>query len=512
MAELRTIGKPFVASGPCGVAIRTRLRLTAAEALVLRDVGAHLGSLAAGDLAARCADGQDHDAQRWADRKRQLTAGSSSRWAGAITKATHDQWALARRSQAAHLDSLSAGIDTIRYRLSQPLGTPGTKRVPGGYRGAREWFQKSRRLATLQARRDKVAADHTAGIVRVVRGGRKLANTRHHLNQAGLTVGQWRTRWNAARMFLTADGESGKRYGNETIRVTPAGQVSVKLPVPLAHHANDRYGRYTLTTPVAFAHRREPWADRIEANKAVAYTIHHDADRNRWYLTASWQPPPVLQVGLDAALAAGVIGVDTNNDHYAAWQLDAHGNPIGAPRRFDYDMSGGIDHRDAQIRHATTRLLRWARGRGVSAIAIEDLDFTDGKTREKHGRRKRFRQLISRFPTARLRSRLVSMAAEAGIAVVAVDPAYTSRWGAEHWAKPTSTPTRKTTRHEAASLVIGRRAQGHPARRRTPPPARHQSDDMRHRSVQARQDNPAREEPRPARTGPRTRSAHPPGT
>ena len=512
MAELRTMEKPFVVPGPSGVAIRTRLRPTPDEADVLREVGAHLGSLAARDLAARCADGANHTVARWAERKRTLTGESSSRWAGAITKATHDQWALARRGQAAHLDNLTAGIDTIRQRLSQPVGAPGINHAPGGYRSSREWHQKSRRLSTLEARRDSVAADKAAGVVRVVRGGRRLANTRHHLVEAGLTVEQWRERWTAARMFLTADGESGKRYGNETIRVSPDGQVSVRLPTPLAHLANDRHGRYTLTATVAFAHRGEPWARRVEANLPVAYTIHHDPARDRWYLTASWQPPAVPTIGLDAAVAAGIIGVGTNDDHYAAWLLDTHGNPVGAPRRFDYDMSGSTQRRDAQIRHATTRLLHWARQCAVAAIAMENLDFTDGKTREKYGRRKQFRQVISRFPTARLRSRLVSIAAEAGIAIVAVDPAYTSRWGAEHWAKPTSTPTRKTTRHEAASLVIGRRAQGHPARRRTPPPARHQKDGMRHRSVQARQDHPEREESRPPRTGTRTRSVHPPGT
>jgi hypothetical protein len=62
-------------------------------------------------------------------------------------------------------------------------------------------------------------------------------------------------------------------------------------------------------------------------------------------------------------------------------------------------MAGTCDHRDAQIRHATSWLLRWA-----------------------------------------------------------------------------SSKTRKTTRHEAASLVIGRRALAHPARRRTPPPRQHQTD------------------------------------
>src|SRR5437899_3881030 len=281
-----------------------------------------------------------------------------------------------------------------------------------------------------------MTADWKAGRVRVVRGGKRLANTRHHLAKAQLTPQQWRQRWDAARMFLSADGESGKRYGNETIRITDSGQVSIKLPAPLAHLANAPHGRYTLTRTVAFPHRGDEWRDRIEANAAVAYTIHHDPDRDRWYVTAAWQRKDTAMVPLDAALAAGCIGVDTNDDHLAAWRLDPHGNPVGEPRRFFYDLARDAAHRDAQIRHALTRLLHWARQTGVGAIAVEDLDFSDSKTREKHGRKKRFRRLISRFPTARLRARLASMSAEAGIAVIAVGPAYTSRWGAEHWRKP----------------------------------------------------------------------------
>jgi IS605 OrfB family transposase len=57
--------------------------------------------------------------------------------------------------------------------------------------------------------------------------------------------------------------------------------------------------------------------------------------------------------------------------------------------------------------------------------AVEDLDFTDSKTREKHGHRRRFRQIISGMPTAQLRARLISMATQHAISVIAVDPAYT---------------------------------------------------------------------------------------
>jgi IS605 OrfB family transposase len=495
-----------VVPGPSGVAIRTRLKgLSAGDEKVLRLVGDLLGSLASRDLKARCAAGPDHDTERWAERKRTLTEQSSSRWAGSITKATHDQWALARRGQHAYIQSLQAGIETITHRLSVPVGEKGSKRAPGGYRSKQEWFAKSRRLHLLEDRLQEARADREAGVVHVVRGGKRLLNTRHNVQEAQLTEPEWRQRWQAGRRFLKADGESGKRYGNETIRVTDDGKVSLKLPAPLAYLANAPHGRYVLAARVSFAHRGEQWADRVTANRAVAYRIHEDVDRGRWYLTASWTIPPVKTVPLEAARLRGLIGVDTNADHLAAWRLDDHGNPVGEPLRFGYDLSGTADHRDAQVRHALIRLLHLAKRHGL-AVAIEDLDFTAEKTREKHGRRKRFRNLISGMPVARLRARLVSMAAELGITVIAVDPAYTSKWGAQHWKRPLTSKNRLITRHNAAAVAIGRRAQGHPIRRRTAPPPQHQSDAAGHRTAQARPGLPGREGNRPRIPGPRTRS------
>jgi len=495
--KLRAIDAPFVALGPSGVAIRDRLKgLAPEDEKILRMVGGLLGSLASRDLKQRCADGLEHSTDTWAARKHDLTPESSSRWAGSITKATHDQWALSRRCQLAHIQSLEAGVQTLKHRLSQPIGQKGTKRAPGGYRSAHEWFMKSRRLATLQARLEQERADVKAGRVHVVRGGRRRLGTRHHLATAQLTEDQWRERWEAQRWFLAADGESGKRYGNETIRVTPDGEVSIKLPAPMAHLANAKHGRYALGARVEFKHRGTEWADRIAANRAVAYRIHLDVERGRWYLTASWTRPVVKTVPLATARAHGMIGVDTNADHLAAYRLDPHGNPVGEPMRFFYDLSGTAPHRDAQVRHAITQLLHWAKRCGVAAIGIEDLDFAAEKTREKHGRKKRFRQLISGMPTGKLRARLVSMAAELGLAIVAVDPAYTSQWGDQHWRKPLTSNKRTMTRHDAASVAIGRRALGHPIRRRTTPPPQHQSDAAGHRTVQADRGTRGREETR----------------
>jgi hypothetical protein len=482
------------------VAVRDRLKdLNARDEAVLRAVCRHLGSLAGRDLKTRRQDGLAHDSEAWAARKRELTPVSSSRWAGSITKATHDQWGLARRGQLAHLERLEAGVRMLRHRLSLPIGEKGSKGAPGGYRSRREWFAKSRRLACLEERRAAAVADWKAGGVRVCRGGKRLAKTRHHLDEAQLTEREWRGRWEAARWFCSADGESGKRFGNETIRVTDTGQISLRLPAPLSGFANAPHGRYVLAATVAFPHRGQEWAERVAANRAVAYRIHHDPRRGRWYLTASWQRPAVTTVPLDAALAAGCIGVDANDDHLASWRLDTHGNPVGEPRRFFYDLSGTAAHRDAQIRHALTRLLHWAKQTGVSAIAVEDLDFEWEKTREKHGRRKAFRRLISRFPTARLkapagvdgrRGRDQHRRGRPGL----------HRRGAQHWQQPMQAPRRKTTRHDAASIAIGRRALGYPIRRRTAPPPHHQSDGAGHRTAQAPPDAPRREGNRPPTT------------
>jgi hypothetical protein len=314
------------------VAVRTRLRqLTPADEKVLALVGAHLGALASRDLKVRCGQGLEHSADTWAARKRALTAVSSSRWAGSLTKATHDQWALARRCQLAHIQSLEAGIRTIAHRLSLPVGAKGSKNTPGGYRSRREWHAKSRRLRVLEDRLERARAGWEAGVVHVVRGGKRLARTRHQLSAAQLTEDQWRRLWEAERWFVQADGESGKRYGNETIRIHPGGEVSIKLPAPLAGLANAPHGRYILTANVRFPHRGQEWADRVAANRAVAYRIHYDTGRGRWYVTASWQIPVSHTVPPAAALADGVIGVDLNADHLAARGLSF--GPSGV-RRF----------------------------------------------------------------------------------------------------------------------------------------------------------------------------------
>src|SRR4029077_15453250 len=81
-----------------------------------------------------------------------------------------------------------------------------------------ERHAKTVRLKALKARLARVQRRLEAGTVSVVRGGKALLRARNNLAAAGLTQARWRREWETSRLFLTADGEKDKAWGNETIR------------------------------------------------------------------------------------------------------------------------------------------------------------------------------------------------------------------------------------------------------------------------------------------------------
>ena len=166
MRGLRPVAAPFVAAVPAGARVRTRLRVSAQDEAVLRAVGLHLGSLAGRDLAARCAEGRLDAKGRAASRarrKRALTAESSSRWAGAITRTSEDQHRLAGQNLRAERATLQARIARIEARLPVPAG--GTAGRARGYATPAGRHAKTVRLQTLQARLARVDRRLEAGRV-----------------------------------------------------------------------------------------------------------------------------------------------------------------------------------------------------------------------------------------------------------------------------------------------------------------------------------------------------------
>jgi len=437
---LRRIGDPVVAATPAGVRIQPRIRPTVAEAEALSAIGELLGSAYRSELAGRVGLGRlDTEAHAlWrAQRKQALTAVSSSRWAGAITRAVEDQYLLGMRGLAAHVADLRAAVAVLEQRCvlrpgelaplegGEQKGRRRSRRRRRGYRSAAERFGKTRRLAVLRTRLACVEEALGAGRPSITVGGKRLWRNRNHLDATAMTEPQWRNEWDAARMFLTADGESGKAGGNETIRVDEAGRLRIKTPAALV----EQFGSHVvIDAPVRFTHRGDEWADRVATRRAVRYDITFDPTRDRWYLHASWKtrPDPVPELG--DIRGWPVLGVDLNADHLAACVLDSSGNPIGEPVTIAVHTAGlRASRRDGRVRAAISALLDLAQRHNCAAIVAENLDFADARAtgRETLGRGKRgkrLRRTVAGIPTAKFRTRLIGMATRRGIAVIGGGP------------------------------------------------------------------------------------------
>jgi hypothetical protein len=505
--RLRETAEPFVAAAPAGARVRTRLRVSGQDEAVLWAVGRHLGSLAGRDLAARCAErklGAKGRAESRRERKRALTAESSSRWAGAVTRTSEDAWQLASRNLAAERGTLQARVRKIEKRLAVPAGEKRGRLA--GYATPAERHAKTIRLKALKARLARVERQIGAGAVSVARGGRRLMRARLNLAEAGLTEQQWRERWEAARLFITADGEAAKPWGNETIRFNPdEGWLELKLPAPLEHLANRPFGRYRLSAPAQFTHRSDEVAAQA-ATGAVRYDVSYDPVKGRWYLDSSWKAPARPVSSLEELRASPVVAVDLNDGHLAVAVVAPDGNVTGAPFTIALQLSGlPAPTRDGRLRGAVTTLIATAKAAGARAVVIENLNFEEARAegRERTGNRpsrgkrgRNFRRAVAGIPTARFRDRLVQMTANAHLSVVVVDAAYSSRWGAEHWLAPLRAHHPELTGHHAAALVLGRRGQGHRARNRATRNRTAPADAMRPAQARTRKPPAAKTAPR----------------
>ena len=492
------LSEPFVAVGHSAVSIRTSLRVSEAEDAALREVGRFLGSLVGKALSSRLRLGPGPKHLGRAEIKRELTEAVTSRQAGAITRRAADMY---ERGVLNDEDLLARDLKEaaeIETRADLPTfdavrnGTrPAKKGKAKGYATRSERFEKQRRAQKLRSRAAKTKERIDQGRPKIVIGSKKLLRNRHNLDKAGLTVEQWEQRWEAARMFIAADGETGKRGGNETIRVLPGDGndcgLMIRLPKPLVHLANTTAGPYLrIAAPLRWNHRAGQWRNRAISGDPLTYQITYDTDKERWYITCSWTLPcpdsetvPTVE---QVARSGNCLAMDLNAGHVAARVLDRSGNPIGSPLTVRIDQQGSSAHRLSRVREAVDELHRWGKTHGATYSAVEKLDFSDlralGRQRPRRGKPGRTtRRKTAGIPTAQFMAAMTSNAAKHNMAVIAVDPAYTSRWGARYWQQPLNqSRSQQGNSHEAATVVIGRRSQQHQAKRRNGNPAHEQKN------------------------------------
>ena len=305
---LRRIREPFVVAASSGVSASARLEVTEAEHDVLVAVGLLLGQRRCEDwvsLVGRRRSGEDFGRQR---RREALTAGSTSRWADAVTMSNDRQFRLAMDNLYRERRDKRAALAKVEARLAAPIG--GRDGRVRGYKSKAEHAGKVQRRDHLQAKLAALQRRIDERSPSVQFGGRDLARERVGLD-TDEDLAAWRVRRLAARMFIEAPGDRNKLLGNQTIRVDPAsGLLTLRLPNDLAHLSNTpgAVPTFVFASPVRFHHLGAEWAAQTACG-AVAYAVAFDCDTQKWQVTASWTPPVrARDAGPGVAAALSVLG------------------------------------------------------------------------------------------------------------------------------------------------------------------------------------------------------------
>ena len=352
--------------------------------------------------------------------------------------------------------------------------------------------RERRRLPGLEARQKRLRAKLAAyrghqrdgTIPKVVFGGRRLWRR--------VTRGQAsRVQWRAARRSHLYARKDTSRGGNLNLRLGCANG-GFRLDAALSHlapegHAPRLFG--TLFVPETF---QLALADHILSGKPYTVELIHGQDgRYRAHISLE---PAAVPVQTDFTL--GVLGIDTNPDGLALASIDREGKPQALPENFTipYPKALGKYPGEVQIevKQSTIWLgvpeLRDARGDrrdyliGVVAatavstaqslgkgIALEALDF-----RKDHDTNKAFNRMSTNFPYGKMVEAIDRRAYKQGVAIVSVNPAYTSVIGHHKYQHILG-----GTVHEAAAFTIARRAEGR--RERFTPALRQEIQALRQR-------------------------------
>ncbi len=333
------------------------------------------------------------------------------------------------------------------------------------------------KVERLRAQQTRLKADLTAHRVRLCFGTRKFFNAQHHLDaQLSLGAGSiathenWRKAWQSARSSqFYCLGSKDESAGNQTCTARQAEDGSftlrVRLPDALIKAGEDRY---VVIPAVRFSYGQEDIEAGLERGTALSYRFMRDTSDSvgsagRWRIALTLD---VVREAPTSIETLGRIGVDVNVGFLLAVETDRFGNKVRARRLSTPERGLSAHQREAARGEAIKALISWAHETS-KPIVLEDLDLA----RKKSGRSADTNRKISALAYRALRDQIEARAADAGVRIHVVNPAYSSVQGR------TLAVQHGLTTHGGAAFVLARRSQGYRqrlpkvgSRRRLPTP------------------------------------------
>ena len=322
--------------------------------------------------------------------------------------------------------------------------------------------QKKRRLGILTHKLSQLNAEH---IPSLCFGTKRFFCQQFHLESTEFRSHQewlesFRERRSSQVFFL---GSSDETAGNQTVQYDPEAKV-LRLRLPNAPQFS-QYGTHLCLEGLDFPeHLRaeffatlgKPGPDARKNQKTrgplsyrLVRRINPHTKQRAYYLQASFA---IQEAEKQTNLSQGAVGVDLNADHVAVTETDRYGNYIDS-FLLPFNLKGlSTDQAKAVLGDLSAIVVAHSLKTG-KALVIEDLDFDEKKKALRELPKER-RSFLSAFAYAQFQKAIHSKARSEAVALVSINPAYTSLIGAYKY------QGLKISSHEKAALAIARRAQG----------------------------------------------------
>jgi len=177
------------------------------------------------------------------------------------------------------------------------------------------------------------------------------------------------------------------------------------------------------------------------------YDVRLIHESGKFKVVIGWETPIDEQ---KPDFSNGCIGIDTNPSGLGVAEVDSKGNLLH--HHFETEQRiqfASKDKRDNDVRLLAKRVIDLAKERN-KPLVVEKLNFKSQKSGFK-----KFRRMKHNFLHRKIIEAIKSRALKEGVALVEVNPAFTSKLGHLKFQKMFSMPI-----HNAAAMVIARRAMG----------------------------------------------------
>jgi len=377
-----------------------------------------------------------------------------------------------------------AKADGLARRIETKKQLAGRARAPRAANLWRAIHKMQNRFQSLRGQaevlRQRIADDD----IRICFGSRRRFNAQHHLDKNFyLSHEAWVSDWRAARasqfFVLGSKDEAGGCQGCSLIREDDETySLRLRMPAELV----EEHGRYVWLTGVRFPYRPEVIEaarlsnlDRTQrkaeyrtakqagittqsegqyladAGQALSYRFVRDDKGWRVLVTTNLVVEPAV-----ADTTGGVIGADFNADHLAVAELDGAGAKVALDRIELADHQATSRQNKTQLQEAAKAVIDRAVAAG-KPVVIEKLSFRGKKAglQKQEASSAGYHRMLSRLSHRVFAEALKMQALRRCVAVIEVNPAYTSLIGRLKYGRETGFDT-----HQAAAWVIGRRGMG----------------------------------------------------